>query len=388
MHCSIAQSFKFIFPGISLFFLILASSCNSNANDKLVENNPKEEKSSEEFTLPPGFKLEVYAENVENARGMELSESGVLYVGTRGEGKVYAVIDKDNDYKADEVKVIAENLKMPVGLDLHQGDLYVSSTGRIVKLPNIENQLDNPPKPVLVNDELPNDRHHGWKFIKFGPDGKLYVPVGAPCNICEEENEMYASIMRMNPDGSELEVFAHGVRNSVGFDWHPTTNELWFSDNGRDWLGDDMPPCELNHAPSKGLHFGYPYCHGDDISDPDFGETRPCSEFKKPVQNLGPHVAPLGIEFYTGTMFPPEYRNQVFIAEHGSWNRSTKIGYRIMLVTLDGNRSTGYKPFAEGWLKKGKVSGRPVDIEAMPDGSILVSDDHADKIYRISYTGQ
>jgi glucose/arabinose dehydrogenase len=238
-----------------------------------------------------------------------------------------------------------------------------------------------------VTDRLPSETHHGWKFIAFGPDGKLYVPVGAPCNICDPDPQRFANIMRMNADGSDPEVYAQGVRNSVGFDWHPQSKELWFTENGRDRLGDDVPPDELNRAPRAGMHFGYPYCHGGDISDPEFGTARPCAEFTAPAQKLGPHVASLGMRFYTGKMFPPEYRNQIFIAEHGSWNRSDRIGYRVTLVRLQENRVVSYEPFASGWLQDGGVWGRPADVLVLPDGSLLVADDYADAIYRITYRG-
>jgi glucose/arabinose dehydrogenase len=238
---------------------------------------------------------------------------------------------------------------------------------------------------MIVNDGFPRDRHHGWKFIRFGPDGMLYIPVGAPCNVCEPEDERYATIMRMQPDGTGLEIIAHGVRNTVGFDWHPVTNELWFTDNGRDWLGDDLPPDELNRAPQNGLHFGFPYCHGGRIPDPKFGKKRKCDEFVPPVAELGPHVASLGMRFYTGKMFPNAYRNQVFIAEHGSWNRSVPIGYRITVVRIQDNRAVSYDVFADGWLQRGRVWGRPVDVLVTPDGALLVSDDRAGAIYRISY---
>jgi glucose/arabinose dehydrogenase len=276
---------------------------------------------------------------------------------------------------------------MPNGVDLKDGNLYVAEVSRIIKFDDIENTFRNNPTYSIVRDDFPTDRSHGWKFIKFGPDGKLYVPIGAPCNIClkENEDERYASITRMNADGSKFEVFATGIRNTVGFDWHPTTKELWFTDNGRDMLGDNIPPDELNCAPTIALHFGYPFLHGKNIRDPEFGEQADTSQFTKPMQELGPHVAALGMEFYTGDMFPPEYKNQIFIAEHGSWNRSQKIGYRISLVRLNGNDAVGYETFADGWLNGDNVSGRPVDIELMSDGSMLVSDDYADIIYRISY---
>ncbi len=341
----------------------------------------------EKIRLPPGFKIELYAQGVTNARGMARSPRGILYVGSRKAGTVYAVVDGDGDHRADRVLTVARGLDLPVGVAWRDGALYASSTSKIVRLDGIDDRLEKPPPPVVVSDRLPRDEHHGWKFIRFGPDGKLYVPVGAPCNICnkERENPFYASILRMNPDGSGLELFASGVRNTVGFDWHPATRELWFTDNGRDWMGDDQPPDELNRAPRAGLHFGYPYCHGGSIADPAFGRARPCAEFTPPARNLGPHVAALGMRFYTGSMFPPEYRGQMFIAEHGSWNRSRPIGYRVTVVRLEGDRAVSYEPFAEGWLADGAAWGRPVDVEVLPDGSLLVSDDHADAIYRISY---
>ncbi len=336
--------------------------------------------------LPPGFSIDVYAENVPGARSMARSESGILFVGTRDRsGNVYALLDNNNDNKIDEVVTIISGLNMPNGVAIRNGALYVAEVNRVIRFDNIEQTFRNNPIPEIVNDTFPTETHHGWKFIRFGPDGKLYIPVGAPCNVCLEEDERFAAIMRMNPDGSDLEVFAHGVRNTVGFDWHPETNELWFTDNGRDWMGDDIPPDELNHAPVQGLHFGFPFLHGTDVPDPEFGKDIDFDQFVKPVQDLGPHVASLGMRFYTGKMFPEEYRNQIFIAERGSWNRSKKIGYRVTLVRLDGNKSISYEPFAEGWLKGESVSGRPVDVEVLPDGSMLVSDDYAGMIYRITY---
>ncbi len=284
--------------------------------------------------------------------------------------------------------VIASGLREPAGVAFRDGALYVSAVSRILRFDDIERRLSDPPPPIVVSDRFPTDGHHGRKFIAFGPDGKLYVPVGAPCNICEPDPDRYANIMRMNRDGSALEVYARGVRNTVGFDWDPRTKELWFTDNGRDRLGDDLPPDELNHAPGAGVHFGYPYCHGGTLPDPEFGAGRPCSEFRPPAQNLGPHVAALGMRFYTGTQFPAAYRNRIFIAEHGSWNRSRKIGYRVTMVTLDGNNAVRYEPFAEGWLQGESAWGRPADVLVAPDGSLLVSDDHAGAIYRIRYAGQ
>jgi glucose/arabinose dehydrogenase len=278
-------------------------------------------------------------------------------------------------------------LNSPNGVAFLDDALYVAEVNRVIRFDNIESHLTSSSQPMVVNDKFPKDGQHGWKFIRFGPDGLLYVPVGAPCNICQRNPDRYAVIMRMRPDGSGLETFARGVRHTVGFDWHPVTKELWFTDNGRDWLGDDRPPDELNHAPQPGMHFGFPYCHGGDLPDPDFGSKHKCSEFTPPVQKLAPHVAALGMRFYTGTMFPESYRQQIFIAEHGSWNRSTPIGYRITLVRLDNKRAVSYEPFAEGWLQNGRPWGRPADVLVMPDGSLLVSDDRADVIYRIRYKG-
>ncbi|MEM7103429.1 MAG: sorbosone dehydrogenase family protein [Bacteroidota bacterium] len=340
----------------------------------------------EKIKLPPGFKIEVYADKIENARSMSLSPSGVLYVGNRSKNNVYALRDTNKDNKVDEVFTLAKGLRSPNGVAFHNGDLYIAEISRILKLENIEANLDDPPKPKVIYDKYPTEGHHGWKYIAFGPDGKLYVPVGAPCNICESKDEVFASITRINPDGSGREIYAHGVRNTVGFAWHPETGEMWFTDNGRDWMGDDMPACELNRVSEPGQHFGYPYCHQGDTPDPKFGHLGDCADFVAPAQNLGPHVAPLGMEFYQGKQFPAEYKHQILIAEHGSWNRSERIGYRVMMVRLDGNKAISYEPFAEGWLDNGKPWGRPVDLEHLPDGSILVSDDFADAIYRISYT--
>jgi glucose/arabinose dehydrogenase len=340
----------------------------------------------ETIRLPPGFAIELWA-RVDNARQMALGgreeKGGVLYVGSRGAGKVHAV-RFDANYRAGNVTRIAEGLQMPSGLAWKDGSLYVGAVSRILRYDDIDRRLDQPPAPVVVTDALPKDTHHGWKFIAFGPDGKLYVPVGAPCNICDPGNP-HASILRMNGDGSGREVFVRGVRNSVGFDWSPVDGALWFTDNGRDMLGDDIPPDELNRAPRAGLHFGYPYCHGGDLPDPEFGTRRKCGEFEPPAQKLGPHVAGLGMRFYTGTMFPAEYRNQIFIAEHGSWNRSKKIGYRIALVRVKDGRAVSYENFASGWLQNESAWGRPADVLVLPDGSLLVADDHAGAIYRISY---
>jgi glucose/arabinose dehydrogenase len=335
--------------------------------------------------LPPGFKIDIYATGIPNARSMALSPRGSLFVGTRKAGNVYAVLDPNGDFRADEVVILAKDLNMPNGVAFRNGSLYVAEVNRILRYDNIEKQIHFPPKPVIVNNSLPRDQHHGWKYIAIGPDEMLYVPVGAPCNICKKEDPRYSTIMRMKLDGSGLEIYAHGVRNTVGFDWHPLTQELWFTNNGRDWMGDDLPPDTLHHAPGKGLHFGFPYCHAGDIPDPKYGKMRQCNEFAIPALKLDPHVAPLGMKFYTGSMFPLQYRNRVFIAEHGSWNRSVPIGYRITMAVFDKNRTPRYETFAEGWLQNNNAWGRPVDILVMKDGSLLVSDDRAGAIYRITY---
>ncbi len=335
--------------------------------------------------LPPGFKINIYAEDVKGARSLAQGSDGTLFVSTRGE-QVYAIRDTNRDFRADQKFIIASGLFMPNGVAFHDGSLYVAEVNRVLRFDNIESRLANPPEPVVVSSAFPSDTWHGWKFIRFGPDGKLYIPVGAPCNVCEREDQRYATIMRMNIDGSGLEVFARGIRNTVGFDWHPVTKELWFTDNGRDMLGDDIPPDELNHAPNQGLHFGFPYCHAGTILDPEEGDGKNCLMYTPPAQRLGPHVASLGMRFYTGSMFPQEYRNRIFIAEHGSWNRSKPIGYRITTVRLEGNKAVAYEVFAEGWLTASGPTGRPVDIEQLSDGSLLISDDHGDRIYRITYS--
>ena len=332
--------------------------------------------------LPQGFEISLFAA-VPNARAMTLGDKGTLFVGSMGAGKVYAVRIRDN--RAVETITLASGLQMPVGVAFRDGALYVSAVNRILRFDAIESRLADPPQPVVVTDRFPADTHHGWKFVAFGPDGLLYVPVGAPCNICEPAPARYANIMRMRADGSALEVFARGVRNSVGFDWHPQTREMWFTDNGRDMLGDDLPADELNRAPARDLHFGYPYCHEGSVPDPQFGARHACSEFTAPALKLGAHVAALGMRFYTGGMFPAAYRNNIFIAQHGSWNRSGKVGYRVMRVELEGNRVAKYEVFAQGWLQGESAWGRPVDVLVMPDGALLVSDDLAGAIYRISY---
>jgi len=380
--------------------LSIIISCSSQSPEKTVSSQ-KEALTNEDLTsteglrleeirLPDGFKIEVFA-RVNNARALAFTPRGTLFVSNRGGDKVYAIKDTNGDWKADEKYVIVSDMRMPNGIAFKDGSLYVAEVSKLWRFDNMEELLNNPPEPTLIYDDYPSDRHHGWKYIAFGPEGKLYVPVGAPCNICESKDERYASITRMNPDGTDMEVYAHGVRNTVGFTWHPETNEMWFTDNGRDLLGDDEPPCELNRVFQAGQHFGYPYCHGGYLSDPQFGKKYSCADFIKPAQNLGPHVAPLGLKFYTGNQFPEDYTNKIFIAEHGSWNRSQgagHTGHKITMVTEENGEGVAYEDFATGFLNKetNTAWARPVDLVVAPDGSILVSDDLAGTIFRISYS--
>jgi glucose/arabinose dehydrogenase len=341
------------------------------------------------LTVPAGFAIALYADHVEGARSMALAPDGTLFVGTRAD-KVYALVDANKDNVAEKVVDLAAGLRTPNGLAFKDGALFVGELNRIVRFDGVLDAVKGGGgalTPKVVLDGLPSETMHGWKYIAFGPDGYLYYQVGAPCNICDRGGP-FASIWRVKPDGSGNEVFARGVRNSVGMAWHPDTKELWFTDNGRDMLGDERPNDELNHAGRAGLHFGYPYCHEGTISDPEFGAGHPCSNYEAPAQKLGPHVAALGLKFYTGAMFPAEYRNRLLIAQHGSWNRTAQagpIGYRIMMATVDGGRVVKYEPFAEGFLQGRQAWGRPVDLLQMPDGSMLVSDDTAGAIYRITF---
>lgn len=341
--------------------------------------------------LPDGFSISVYADGVTGARSMAVGSDGTLFVGTRPQGKVYAVVDSDKDHIADHVYTIAEGLNNPCGVAFRDGALFVAEIHRILRYDDIENSLENPPEPVVVNDSFPTKGHHGWKFIGFGPDGKLYVPVGAPANTyLPKDGEWFSSIVRLNPDGSDVEIFAHGVRNSVGFDWHPETDDLWFTDNGRDMLGDNVPRDELNRASNPGMHFGHPFFHASDVRDPEFGKGKMAEDYTAPARELGAHVAPLGMRFYRGDMFPEDFKGQILIAEHGSWNRTQEAGhtgYRLMRVGLRGNRPQSYDVFAYGWLQDNRAWGRPTDLQEMPDGSLLISDDKAGVIYRISYGG-
>lgn len=347
---------------------------------------PNREPELKNFRLPVGFSMNVYSDQVPSARGMAVADSGIVYVASRTEGKVFALISSASKAVADRVVTVAHGLDSPIGVTLMNGALFVSERFRVLRIDDIENSYEKSPPWHVVKDDFPKDAWHGEKIIKAGPDGKLYVPIGAPCNSCDTEDKPHAKIHRMNPDGTQFEVYARGVRNSVGIAWHPRTHELWFTDNGRDQLGDNMPSDKLNHAPTPGMHFGFPYCQGGVLPDPEFHAGRQCSEFTEPAAKLGPHVASLGLHFYTGRQFPESYRNQLFIAEHGSWNRSQKIGYRVVLVTLHNDKVVSETVFVDGFLQGDKVVGRPVDVAQLPDGSLLLSDDYAGRIYRVSYS--
>ncbi|MBV7535469.1 PQQ-dependent sugar dehydrogenase [Duganella sp. sic0402] len=339
------------------------------------------------FTLPKGFRISVYAEGANTARSMAVSDSGIVYVGSRKAGKVYALVPRADKQTA-EVVTVAEGLENPIGVTLLNGALYVGEISRVIRFDNIDKRYAQKPSYEVVKVSLPNDKWHGEKVIKASPDGKLIIPVGAPCNICDTDDTKSAKIYRMNADGSQLEEIARGVRNTVGFAFHPTTKQLWFTDNGRDEMGDNTPSCELNVLTKFGQHFGFPYCHGGVVPDPKFGQGRTCEEFVEPVAKLGPHVAPLGLSFYTGKQFPEAYRNNIFVAEHGSWNRSTKIGYNVRLITLYGNKMVSDTSFIDGFLRGDEVVGRPVDVVTLADGSLLISDDYAGRIFRVTYDGK
>jgi len=339
-----------------------------------------------QLSLPAGFSIAIYADNVANARSLALAEDGVVFVGTGKEGKVYALADADHDGIADHRYVIAENLFMPNGVAYKDGALYVAAVNRLLRFDAITQHLNNPPAPVVITDQLPDDKHHGWKYLRFGSDNKLYTAVGAPCNICDPEKDIYASLIRLNPDGSDIEILARGIRNTVGFDWQPDTNALFFNDNGRDYLGDDEPADELNQWTTKGEHFGYPYCHGGNTLDPEFGAGKKCADYTAPVWKYKAHIAPLGMRFYTGKSFPADYKNQLFVAQHGSWNRTEPQGYRVALVKFKDHKPVAEQAFISGWLTdKGEVLGRPVDILTLSDGSLLISDDKLGVIYKVTY---
>ncbi len=348
----------------------------------------------DKLRVPPGFQVELLTDAVPNARQMALGRQaggkGIVYVGSAQAGKVYAL-----EYGASgraSVHTVATDLQLPTGVAYRDGSLFVGALTRVLRFDGIDDKLAAPPSPVVVSDRFPSDTHHGRRFIAFGPDGKLYVPVGAPCNVCLPDDR-HGVIQRINVDGSGLETVARGVRNSVGFDWSPADRTLWFTDNGRDLLGDDLPADELDRVTRAGEHFGYPFCHQGDSPDPEFGAQHPCSDFTAPAAKLGAHVAALGMRFYAGTQFPSAYRGNIFIAEHGSWNRSAKSGYQIVRVPVDGQGRAGTpEPFLQGFLQvdgsgRETVWGRPADVLPLPDGSLLVSDDYAGAIYRVRYGG-
>ncbi|MGH9142459.1 MAG: PQQ-dependent sugar dehydrogenase, partial [Vicinamibacterales bacterium] len=333
--------------------------------------------------VPAGFKVEVYQSGVLDARGLRRGDKGTIFVSSLFvAGKIYAITEKGGKR---ELKTILSDLELPSGIEFRKGALYVATPKKVMRYDNIEDNLDKPPQPTVIYDKLPGDVPHGWKFLRFGPDDKLYVPIGAPCNICDA-GDKYTQIFRINPDGSNMEVVARGVRNTVGFDFHPKTGELWFTDNQRDWLSEDMPIDELNHVTKPGQqHFGFPFCHSGIMADPVLGWGKSCADYVKPAALLGPHNAPLGMRFYTGKMFPSKYRNAIFIARHGPWNRTKKYADVAVAFVNAKGRVTSVEPFLTGFVKDNAYIGRPVDVMVMPDGSMLVSDDHAGAVYRISY---
>lgn len=334
--------------------------------------------------VPAGFHVSIYSDQVPNARAMALGAHDTVFVGSFREGKVYALTGMDAQGRAAQVYVIAKDLEMPVGVAFHDGALYVSAVSRILKFPDIERHLADPPAPVVVTDKLPAKTHHGWRFIGFGPDGRLYVGIGAPCNVCDAGPD-FAKILSMRPDGSDWQTVATGIRNTVGFDWQPGTHALWFTNNGRDMLGDDVPDDTLNRVSRPSENFGFPWCHAGNVPDPEFGKRHSCSEFAQPAARLGAHVAALGMRFYVGRMFPQSLHGAIFIAEHGSWNRSRKAGYRVVVAHVDGDQVTGVEPFLTGFLDGQKTLGRPADVQPLRDGSLLVSDDYNGVIYRVTY---
>ena len=335
--------------------------------------------------LPEGFSIRALTLDAPDARQMALAPNGTLFIGTRRQGRVYA-IPNALSAESPEVLTLAEGLKMPNGVAIANDDLYVAEVSRVLRFPSIAAQLadgEGSAPYEVVTDQLPDKTHHGWKYIKFGPEGQLYVPVGAPCNICLSKDPRFAALLRMDPRTGAASIYAAGIRNTVGFAWHPTTGELWFSDNGRDLMGDDVPPEEINVASGPGQHFGYPFIHGSDIPDPKFGNDAPQLEFTPPLLEIQAHAAALGLDFHTHDQFPPRYRGALFIAEHGSWNRSSKVGYRVSVVTFEDGEPR-YAPFITGWLEGERQWGRPVDVLAAPDGSLLISDDQQGAIYQVT----
>src|SRR6266511_3362931 len=337
----------------------------------------------DKLKAPKGFTIELYASGVDNARTLRLSDKGTVFVSSRIKDKIHAIVDKGGTR---EVKVVASGLHRPNGIVLHKGTLYIAELSQISKIDNVEDKLDNPPKPTVIFSDLPKDEAHGWKYLTIGPDEKLYVQVGAPCNICMP-SERHSKIYRLNSDGSGLEVVAHGIRQIVGMDWHPVSKQLYFTEHQRDWLSEDIPEDKLNRLTQPGKdNFGFPYCHQGNITDQEFGWGRSCDEFTKPVALLGPHSAPLGMRFYTGNMFPPEYRNAILVARHGSWNRSKKFGGDIAIVSLNENGTVkSVDPFITGFIENNNYLGRPADLLVLSEGSMLISDDFNGAVYRVTY---
>ena len=336
------------------------------------------------FKLPPGFKAEIWASGMPGARAMARAENGKIYIGTRAIGRVYELTDNGSTRTS---RVLVDKLVQPAGVAYANGSLYVMAIDKVLRYDGIATNPGAAAVDMTAAFKLPKEQHHNWKYIAFGPDGKLYVPFGAPCNICEPGAE-YAQIRRYNADGSGMEVIARGVRNSVGFDWHPQTKELWFTDHGRDWMGDDGPADELNRIVKTGQNFGFPYCHANAIPDLDFPRANACAGVTLPVQTLGPHSAAMGVHFYTGSMFPAEYRNMLFVARKGSWNRTQKFGYDVVTVRTDAQgNNPGIKAFMTGFLdpSNDSISGRPAYMLQLPDGSLLVSDEQLGAVYRITY---
>jgi glucose/arabinose dehydrogenase len=336
------------------------------------------------FKLPPGFKAEIWATGMPGARAMARGDGGKIYVGTRAIGRVYEVTDAGTQRSS---RVVVDKLVQPAGVAFKNGSLYVMAIDKVLRFDGIEKNPDVQPVDMTAAFKLPKEQHHNWKYIAFGPDGKLYVPFGAPCNICVPGEE-YAQIRRYNADGSGMEVIARGVRNTQGFAWHPVTKEMWFTDHGRDWMGDNEPEDELNRMASVGANFGFPYCHANGVADKDIKKDRPCDNVTLPVQTMGPHAAVMGAHFYTGNMFPPEYKNVLFVARKGSWNRTKKFGYDVVNVRADADgKNPKVTPFMTGFLNESNdsFSGRPTYMLQLPDGSLLLSDEQLGAIYRITY---
>jgi glucose/arabinose dehydrogenase len=355
------------------FFSVLLS-INISANIEMLK-------------LDPGFKISIFASDLDQPRQMIESKNGTIFIGERS-GQIIALLDSDGNGQADSKRVIADDLTYSTGVSIFKGDLYFSEISKIWKIQDIENWLQNNssgfPKKILVTQDLPEDKWHGWKWLQHNAEGDIYTNVGAPCNICLSENPQYASIIRLKDDN--WEYVARGVRNSVGFDFHPETNKLYFGDNGRDWLGDDSPACELNRVDKDGLFYGFPYQHALNVKDPEYGDLKSGYDYVDPILELGAHMAPTGLAFYDGEMFPKKYKNNIFITLHGSWNRSKKVGYKVIRVVLDGEGDVvDTKDFISGWLDGETVLGRPAAPLIISDGSLLISDDKANVIYRITY---